>query len=169
MKFSTREDIAAPTDHVFDRLSAFEHIRRAALRRGAEVARTDHLRTPGMGMTWNIGFDWRGKRRRAVVELTEYLPPRRLVFDVTGQAFAGMLAISLIQLSPRRTRLLAELEFRPRTMAARLIIQSLRLTRSRLNRRFGERVGGFARLIEAGYANGRENPVPAPGPGNDRG
>lgn len=168
MKFSTREDVAAPIDHVFARLSDFDVIRRAAMRRGAEVARTDRLHSPGPGMTWNIGFDWRGKRRRAVVELTEYVPPTHLVFDLTGKAFAGMLALSLIPLSPRRTRMAVELEFRPKTMAARLIIQSLRLTRARQNRRFSERVGGFARQIETSYGAPQDAPVKAPGTGSGK-
>lgn len=163
MKFSTREDVAATIDHVFARLSDFDVIRRAAMRRGAEVARTDRVHNPGPGMTWNIGFDWRGKQRRAVLELTEYVPPTRLVFDVNGKAFTGMLAISLIPLSPRRTRMAVELEFRPKTMAARLIIQSLRLTRARQSRRFTDRVSGFARQIETGYAASQDEPVNAPG------
>lgn len=151
MKFSTREDVAAPIDHVFERLSDFDAIERAALRRGVEVARTDRMRTRGPGMTWTIRFDWREKRRRAVVELAEHVPTARLLFDATGQAFTGALAISLIPLSPRRTRMVIEFEFRPRTMAARLVVQSLRLTRGRQNRRFKEQVGGFARHIENGY------------------
>lgn len=152
MKFSTREDIAAPIAHVFARLTDFERVERAALRRGAEVARTDQRQTPGPGMAWKVGFAWRGKRRRAAVVLSEYVAPSRLLYEATGKAFEGTLALSLIELSPRRTRVVTELEFRPRTFAARLIVQSLRLTRARLNRRFRDQVAGIARQIEADQA-----------------
>lgn len=149
MKFSTREDVTAPIGFVFDSLSDFDGFQRAALRRGAEVTRTDKLRAPGPGMTWNARFFLRGKPRQAVVKLAEHAPPSRLAAEFVGKAFEGAFAVSLISLSPRRTRVVTELEFRPRTMAARLIVQSLRLARRRLNRRFKDRVGAFARGIEA--------------------
>jgi carbon monoxide dehydrogenase subunit G len=151
MKFSTREDVAAPMDYVFARLSDFDRFEKAALRRGAEVARTDRLQAPGPGMVWRVAFDWRGRRRQAVVELAEHVEPSRLLFDFTGRAFAGTLAVSMIALSPRRTRVITELDFRPRTMTARLVIQSLRLTRGRQNRRFKERIAAFAREVEGDH------------------
>ncbi|EKD59823.1 MAG: hypothetical protein ACD_54C01115G0002, partial [uncultured bacterium] len=43
MRFATKQDIEAPIADVFRLLSDFESWERAAMRRGAEVARTDKL------------------------------------------------------------------------------------------------------------------------------
>ena len=50
MKFSTREDIEAPIEHVWAQISNFDAFERQALRRGAEIARSDSQGAPGL--TW---------------------------------------------------------------------------------------------------------------------
>ena len=62
MKFSTTEDIAAPAEAVFDAFCDFASFERAAMRRGAEVQRLDHMAVPGVGMAWHAPFDMRGQR-----------------------------------------------------------------------------------------------------------
>lgn len=151
MKFSTREDVSVPIEHAFAMVSDFEGFERAALRRGAEVSRADRLRGKAPGMIWKIAFDWRHKRRRLVAELTDYIAPTHLRVEAEGAAVTGFIALELIALSPRRTRIQVELEFRPKTLAARLYIQSLRLTRGRQTARFRTRVAEFARRIERGH------------------
>ena len=51
MKLSGRTDIGAPVAFVYAALSDFEGWERSAMRRGADVNRTDKLRVPGVGMT----------------------------------------------------------------------------------------------------------------------
>jgi hypothetical protein len=54
MKLTTREDIEAPMDFVYRALSDTDHWERAALRRGASVARQDLRPTPGPGLPWAV-------------------------------------------------------------------------------------------------------------------
>ena len=61
MKFSAREDIAAPIEQVFASLCDFEGFERQAMRRGAEVQRVDPLTQPGVGMKWQVSFNMRGR------------------------------------------------------------------------------------------------------------
>jgi len=63
MKFSTKEDIEAPIDVVFEMLCDFEMFERGAMRRSAEVQWTDIKTVRGVGMTWSAMFNLRGKRR----------------------------------------------------------------------------------------------------------
>ena len=148
MKFSTREDIDAPAEAVFDALSDFDAISRAGMQRGIEVRRTDRLEAAGVGMSWQVGFDWRGKRREVMGMLHHYEPPHQMRFEAESPTFALTLILTLVALSKKRTRLGVELEIRPKTLAARLMIQSMKLGKANLSRRFSARVRTLATTIE---------------------
>jgi carbon monoxide dehydrogenase subunit G len=148
MKFSSKEDIEAPLDQVFAVLSDFEIFERAAIRRGAEVHRRDDMTAPGAGMRWEASFMMRGKQRDAVIELVTYDRPNEMVFESHAGGVEGFLDIDLVALAPRRTRLSVNFEVKPKTLPARLLIQSMKLAKSNLTKRFKLRVAGYARDIE---------------------
>jgi len=148
MKFSSKEDIEAPIDQVFAILSDFEIFERAAIRRGADVHRRDDLPEPGVGMRWEASFMMRGKQRDAVVDLVTYDRPNEMVFESRAGGLEGFLDIDLVALSPRRTRLSVNFEVKPKTLPARLLVQSMKLAKTNLTKRFKLRVATFARDIE---------------------
>jgi hypothetical protein len=148
MKFSTKEDIEAPLEQVFAQISDFEALERAALRRGAEVQRTDSLRKPGVGMRWTAAFMARGRQRQLDILMRSYDPPHGMAFDSVAQGLHSDLRIDLVALSRGRTRLSVDLELKPRSISARLLVQSLKLARTNLNKKFHLRMADFARELE---------------------
>ncbi len=148
MKFSTKEDIEAPADLIFDAMSDFAAFERSAMRQGAEVTRVDPVADIGAGMTWSLRFPIRGKMRRAVCELEQFDPPAGLRCRIESTAFEGSLTLGLVALSRSRTRLGVQLEVKPRTLAARLLMQTARLNRASYTRRFEGRVQKFAAELE---------------------
>jgi len=148
MKFSSREDIEAPVSDVFDMLSEFESFERSAIRRGVEVERLSDATTPQCGMKWRAQFDLRGKRRDLSVELVEFDRPNAMKFQADSQGLDGAMTLELLALSPRRTRLSVDLDLTPKTLSARLLVQSLKLAKSSLTKRFKLRVAGFAKDME---------------------
>lgn len=143
MKFSAKEDVDKPVDQVFTQLTQFNTFERAAIRRGAEIERVSDAPVPMVGMAWNARFQLRGRTRKARVTLTQLDAPNDLCFDAIGQSFDGTFAIELIPLSPRSTRISVAAEIRPKTLSARLLVQSMRLAKSNLNRRFRKRIKEF--------------------------
>ena len=149
MKLSGRTDIGAPVAFVFGALSDFEGWERTAMRRGADVHRTDKLRDAGPGMTWQARFAWRGRERQVQIRLLTLEPTTRLSVGFDGPSVEGVLNIELVELSAKRTRMMMQLEVKPRTLPARLFIQSLKLAKSRVQKRYDARLAQLAADIEA--------------------
>jgi hypothetical protein len=152
MKITAREDVRAPVEAVYAVLNDSESFERAALRRGAEVRRGGSPARP----EWTVAFDFRGKRRQIAIRRTLEEPPLRLAFAGIGTLFQGEMRIDLVALAPKRTRIAVSLDVRPLTLPARILLQSARLARGRILRRFQGSVGALARFVEerCGAADG---------------
>lgn len=148
MKFSTKEDIEAPIDAVFDMLCDFEMFERAAMRRGAEVQRTDSRATPGVGMGWQAAFSLRGKRRQIEIDMTTFDRPHEMVFECRSSGLTNLMTLELVALSRSRTRVLVALDIKPLNLSARLLVQSLKLAKTSLTKKYKLRVAEFARTLE---------------------
>lgn len=153
MKLATREDIDAPIEAVFEQLSDFDGFERAILRRGAEVQRIDNRREPGPGMAWKTNFVFRSRQREARIELDEHLPPDRLRASVRSTGLEVVVLIDLVAMSKARTRMNFAIDARPKSVPARLMIQSLKLARQNMGRRFRSRIAEFASEVEARAQN----------------
>lgn len=148
MRFATKQDIEAPVSEVFRTLTDFESWERAAMRRGAEVNRTDKLTAIGPGMEWQARFSYRSKQRELTLRLAELSAPTHLAFAAASNALNGQATVELLELGARRTRMHLVVEITPRTLTARLFLQSLRLARARIDRKFDQRVAHLAVEIE---------------------
>ncbi|MEL6451696.1 MAG: SRPBCC family protein [Pseudomonadota bacterium] len=148
MKFSAREDIAAPIDQVFVALCDFEGFERQAMRRGAQVQRVDAMVNPGVGMKWQANFQLRGRARDVTIELVRFDTPNELVFDAKSSGIDAVMQIELLALSRNRTRMAIGFEMTPLNLSARLLIQSLKLAKNNLTKRFKLRVADYSKGLE---------------------
>ena len=151
MKFTTREDVEAPIDRVFDMICDFDSYERAAMRRGAEVRRTDSLTNSGVGMCWEAAFDMRGKRREIDIEMKKFDAPNGLGVFTVSTGLEGLGEIELLALSRTRTRISVEFEIKPTNLSARLLVQSLKLAKTSLTKRFKLRAAQYAKGLEDRY------------------
>ncbi len=148
MQFTAREDIEAPLDRVFAELTNFEALERQALRRGVQVRRTDDMSGKGEGMCWETAFTFRGKERDARIVLSDFTAPERMVFDSVSGGLEAATMIELVALSRARTRISVNSELKPKTLSARLLVQSLKLAKGGVEKRFRKRVAGYAKDLE---------------------
>lgn len=154
MKFSARDDIEAPIDFVFDAIADFAAFERSAMRRGADVQRTDGGAALGVGATWRVQFRFRGKERVLKPRIESLDRPNGYVVRSVSGGLESGLTIELVQLSPKRTRLQVDLELMPKSLSARLMVQSMKLARTTLTRRFSSRVSQYAQEVEDRFGKG---------------
>lgn len=148
MQLTAQEDIEAPLDQVFAELTDFETVERQALRRGIEVQRLDNVVGTGAGMAWKTGFRFRGKMRNADIKLVDYAPPERVQFHSVSGGLEVQMVMELVALSRARTRINLVTEFKPKTLSARLLVQSLKLAKGGVDKRFRNRMAGLAKDLE---------------------
>ena len=151
MDFSTRYDIEAPIEFVWTQASNFTMLERQASRRGADVQRKDSLTTPGVGAEWNIRFQFRSKDREVNARITDFDPPNRYTVDSTSATIDGICVVDLVALSPKRTRLTVTLDLSAKSLGSRLMLQSLKMAKSGLNKRFEDRIASMASDIQDRY------------------
>ncbi|MBZ4024053.1 hypothetical protein CKO11_16510 [Rhodobacter sp. TJ_12] len=149
MKFSNRVDVAMAAEPLFDQLTDIAAIERAAMRKGVTMRRLDTLQGLGAGMSWDVGFMLRGRERQMIVDVTRFDRHAGIDYAGTSPSFQLTLTLEFTELAPGRTRLATALEVRPRTLGARLLLQSARLGRTNLDRRYDERIKAFLRELEA--------------------
>lgn len=150
MRFSAREDIEAPIDHVYARVTDFAGFERQMLRRGAEVRRVDGGRPVATGSAWDVAFTFRSRERRVRATIARLDAPTDLVIDLAANGLDGVTTVDLVALSPHRTRLAVTIDLSATSLSARLLLQSLKLAKSNLTNRFKKRVSDFATGIAQG-------------------
>lgn len=149
MILTAREDIDAPIETVFAQLTDGASHERAVMRRGGEVRRIKMDGAMVPGAVWKLRFPFRGKERKARVELTEIDRPNQMSAETQAGGMTIFSTVDLVQLGSGRTRMGLKVKLKPGTLSARLVVQSLKLTRASVERRVADRFRDLARDMEA--------------------
>lgn len=152
MKIEYHEDIPVPAEFVFRRLTDFARHEREALARGVKVKRLDGKAEPGVGAAWDIAFNYRGKPRELRAEITGWTPPEKVRIDARTGGLDLRIAVDVVALSARLTRVNVSVNLMPRTISARLLVQSLRLARGTVTGRLQTRLKQMADEIVGNWA-----------------
>ncbi|MCF6444299.1 SRPBCC family protein [Nereida sp. MMG025] len=148
MKISVVEDISAPIEYVFARVTNFDAFERGVLRRGAKVRRVEQGAASGDGAKWEVSFMLRGAERRMTVKVAQLDHPTSVVYRTRIKGLVAVVTLDLVALSPSRTRLTLDIKMVSKSLRAKLVIQSLKLAKRRINRKLRKRMGAFAESIE---------------------
>ena len=141
MKFSTRIDKEVTAERMFDALADFDRIERILMRRGVSVTRVDNISAGARA--WDLAFDWRGQRRALRLVLVQFDRPEK--FALTGESapFELRIDMAVVALARNRSRLMFELEVKPRNMRARLVLQTAKLGKTQIDRKLEAKVSSF--------------------------
>ncbi|NPD19878.1 SRPBCC family protein [Alterinioella nitratireducens] len=148
MKFETIEEVAAPQDYTFARFTDFTRYEGLARKYGADIRRVGGFTEVAEGATWRGTMQVRGKTRGVEAVVTRYAPPEAARIDTVVGGMNVVFEMRFEALGPDRIRLRAVAELQARTLAARLIIQSIKLTRKRVQAKINSRIVALANEYE---------------------
>ncbi len=151
MQFTTKEDLDIPIEDAFDLLSDYEVFERMAMRRGIEVRRNEPELPMGLGTSWKIDFAWRGKDIKMRAKIAQFDRPDNITLDVVTQGLDIIIKFEFVALSRKRTRLNLVTDIDARTLPMRLLVQSMKLARSNIDRKLNERFKLQCRNLEDRY------------------
>lgn len=152
MKFSTRIDTDLSAEGLFEAIGDFDALERMLIGRGASVSRIDPSKEPGITMGWNVGFDWRGRPREMRLTVIRFDRPEQMAMAGRSNALDIAINATVVALSRVKSRLIFEAEVKPRNMKARLMLQTAKLGKGQLDRRFQRRVEEFVTQMRNRYS-----------------
>jgi len=155
MKLTAKTDLDAPAAFVYAALADHAAWERDAAQRGIDVERPADMPLAGLGAGWRVKVPFRGQPVAILLRLEQLVPAERLGFAIQSQAIEGNFALSVIELSKRRTRLQLVLEVKARTIAARLLLNTLSLARGRVQARVEKRIVQIGAIIQDRYQRSR--------------
>lgn len=151
MKLTAKTDLEVPAAFVFATLNDHPAWEREAVRNGVEIERPPGTPDTGIGASWRIRGHFRGKARKVLVRIDELTPDQRLALSIDSPSMEGISQIEVMVLSPRRSRLRVDLEIKPKTLAARLFVNTMRLAKGRVQGRFEKGLGQLGTRIKDRY------------------
>lgn len=152
MKLTGKCDVEAPIGFAYASITDFPAWERSAVRRGAAVDHVAGLPVDGVGAGWRIKFPYRNKQRKATITVSELSANERAVFSLDSPSLEGESVMDVLALSPKRTRIRVQITVKPRTIAARLFLNALRLGRKRILRGLDMRMGQLGAEVETQFA-----------------
>ncbi len=155
MKLTAKTDLDAPAGFVYATLADHAAWERDAAQRGIDVERPADMPLTGLGAGWRVRVPFRGQPVAILLRLEQQVPPERLGVALQSQAIEGNFVLNVIELSQRRTRLQLVMEVKARTIAARLLLNTLSLARGRVTARVEKRVAQIGAMIQDRYQRSR--------------
>ena len=151
MEFTTREDIEAPIEYVFEQVTDFASFERSIMRRGGDVERVSGGDVAVVGTKWQVKFLLRGAERVVNAEVVAVDVPNAITINVTSKSADATLQVDLVALSPARTRLNVNATAAAKSIPAKLLFQSVKFARAKNKNKFNALVARFADDVEARY------------------
>lgn len=151
MKLTAKSDLDVPINFVFGCLSDHATWEASAAERGIEIERPDGTPQWGPDAAWILRLYFRGRSIKMLMVLKESVPNDHLAYTFQANQLEGEFVLSIMALSPRRTRLNLALDVQPKTIAARLFLNTLRLTRGRVTAGLDARIRRIAGRIQDRY------------------
>lgn len=128
-------DTKLTISQTFDLLTDIDIIDRLSERANAKIIRRGDPNGPITGLIWEVTAAIRRKVREFTVTVADLDPPRRITYHLQSAQYEIYVDVSLNVIAADLTRMQVAISADPNTLAARMVLHSLRMAKHRLRRR----------------------------------
>lgn len=150
MQFKYAQEIDAPAEYVFARITDFKKFENHSGPTGFSFKRQGRLPVR-IGTRWDISVPVRGRTRRFSAELSEYIPPRTVSYKSASLKYEGVMSLSVKPVSSTSCRLELQIVAKSSSFATGLVFNTIRMARRRINRRARNGMEKFAKRLAREY------------------
>ncbi len=150
MQFKHKQIIDTPVDYAFTRASDFARFEKQSSDKGFGFKRHGHAKIE-IGTQWNITLPFRGRRRKFMAELCEFIPPRVISYKSTSMKYQAALSLTFTPISAQKCRMDMLMVAQARSLGARMLFGSIRLARRRINKRLRREMQEMADRLANDY------------------
>ena len=151
MIFETREEVDVPRDFAFARFANFTRYEQAARGYGADIRRVNGFTEVAEGVSWRGSVVVRGKTRGVEATVTRLARPEHAQLQTVVGGMTVDVDLFFEELAPERTLVRATARLKASTLAARLILQTVKLGRRQIQAKIDSRIVGLANQFEDEY------------------
>lgn len=155
LTLTVRNEISLPIRAAQAQLTNVNFYQHRAAEAGIVVLPVGPADTPLEQQIWQVDGLIRGRNRSFTLEVAEHRAPVLLSLLARQESMEVRSDLQLFEAGPRLTRATFSLSLRPKSFAAKLLVQSLRLSRPRLTRRLNKRFGQFCRQTARDWRRSR--------------
>lgn len=151
MLFEAREEIETPRDFAFSRFADFTRYEASVRQYGADIRRVNGFTEIAEGCSWRGSAVVRGKARGVEATITRLDRPDHAQMKTTVGGMTVDVDLYFTELGPEKTELRATAQLKATTLAARLILQTVKLARRQIQGKIAARVVALANQCEDDY------------------
>jgi|SRR6056297_2955219 len=151
MIFETREEVDVPRDFAFDRFADFTRYEQAARGYGADIRRVNGFTEVAEGVSWRGSVVVRGKTRGVEATVTDLTRPAHAQMVTTVGGMRVDVDLVFEEIGPQTTRVFAKAQLVATTLASRLILQTVKLARKKIQTKIDSRIVALANQFEHEY------------------
>ena len=149
LKIVATSEVELPAGRAFDAFTDVDRFEMMARRRGAKIRRHGGSNDPLTDVSWDVETTIRRKTRNFQVYISEIDAPGLIVYQMVSKQYEASARIYFLPVEDHASRVRVELRANPKTIAARIVLHSMRLSKNRIRRRMERGLKLYCQSIES--------------------
>ncbi|MCF6305106.1 MAG: SRPBCC family protein [Rhodobacteraceae bacterium] len=151
MKFDYKTTVNAPVEFVFARLTDFEKFEKVGFGNISKFKPIGDIAAPEIGAKWKLRSEFQGRQRSFSLQLRELIENKSVVLGNGSDKFDVEASFGLAKIDDENTGFIFEINSSAKTITGRLIMQTMQLARSRIEKKLATDFDAMRDRMEADY------------------